>query len=255
MPTLGVAIITKNAAIHLAQCLAAVSWADQIVVLDSGSTDETEAIARAAGAQFTQSADWPGFGIQKNRALALLNTDWILALDADEIVSAELRQAINTAINTAETEVFEIERRSAFCGHWVKHSGWGDDWIARLFKRGSANYSDDLVHERLVFSCNPRKLSGLLLHYSYDDFEMVLNKINHYSSAGAAQRFAKGKRSSLSTAILRGLWAFLRTYLLKRGFLDGRAGFLIALMNAETTFYRFIKLAHSNNVSSEKPLF
>lgn len=253
MPTLGVAIITKNAAAHLAQCLAAVSWADQIVVLDSGSTDETEAIVRATGAQLAQSADWPGFGPQKNRALALLGTDWILALDADEIVSAELSQAIKNAINTTETEVFEIERRSAFCGQWVKYSGWNHDWIARLFKRGSAKYSDDLVHERLVFSCDAQKLSGLLLHYSYDDFEMVLNKINHYSSAGATQRFAKGKQASLSTAILRGIWAFLRTYFLKRGFLDGRAGFLIALMNAETTFYRFIKLAHLHRVSGNKP--
>lgn len=250
MPTLGVAIISKNAAAHLASCLAAVSWADQIVVLDSGSSDETESLARAAGVRFEQTSDWPGFGIQKNRAIALLDTDWVLALDTDEIVSPELAQAIRHAIAEPQAEVYRLERSSAFCGQWVAYSGWNNDWVARLFKRGAAHYSDDLVHERLVHSAAAQPLAGKLLHYSYDDFETVLNKINSYSSAGAAQRFAKGKQASLGMAILRGLWAFLRTYLLKRGFLDGRAGFLIALMNAETTFYRFVKLEQLGRVSA-----
>ncbi|WP_373974207.1 glycosyltransferase family 2 protein [Chitinibacter sp. SCUT-21] len=252
MPTLGIAIITKNAQAHLEQCLMAVAWADQIVVVDSGSSDGTLDIATKLNAQIIQTADWPGFGPQKNRALAAMETDWILALDADEIVSEQLADAIKQAIANPTTDVYQIQRRSAFCGRWIEHSGWNKDWVARLFKRGSAQYSDDLVHEKLLHAQPAAELAGELLHYSYDDFETVLAKINAYSSAGAAQRFAKGKRASLSTAILRGLWAFLRTYILKRGFLDGRAGFLISLMNAETTFYRFIKLDHLHRVSSQK---
>ncbi len=252
MPTIGVAIITKNAAAHLEQCLHAIQWVDQIVVVDSGSHDATLDIASRFQAKIIQTPDWPGFGIQKNRALLALDTDWILALDADEIVSLELAQSIKAALATPQSEVYRIKRRSAFCGHWVKFSGWNNDWVARLFKRGCAHYSDDLVHEKLLHPQSAAELSGVLLHYSYDDFETVLAKINAYSSAGAAQRFAKGKQASLGTAILRGLWAFLRTYLLKRGFLDGRTGFLIALMNAETTFYRFIKLEQLATVSSSK---
>ncbi|WP_273430143.1 glycosyltransferase family 2 protein [Chitinibacter tainanensis] len=252
MPTLGIALITKNAAAHLADCLAAVAWADQIVVVDSGSSDNTLAIAARFNAHIIQTPDWPGFGPQKNRALAALQTDWILALDADEIVSAELAESIQQAMQQQEVAVWQLLRRSSFCGQWVHHSGWNKDWVARLFRRDTAHYSDDLVHEKLVFNGQAGRLSGELLHYSYDDYETVLQKINAYSSAGAQQRFQRGQRASLPVAILRGLWAFLRTYIMKRGFLDGRAGFLIALMNAETTFYRFIKLQYLDQVSTSK---
>ncbi|WP_410500015.1 glycosyltransferase family 2 protein [Chitinibacter sp. S2-10] len=252
MPSLGVAIITKNAAAHLHECLTAVAWADKIVILDSGSTDHTLQVAAEHGAEIHQRADWPGFGIQKNRAIALLDTDWILALDADEIVTEELKVAIQSAIANPKHDTYQIRRLSSFCGQWIKYSGWGKDWVARLFRRDCARYSDDLVHERLIHATLAQPLAGLLLHYSYDDYETVLNKINQYSSAGAAQRFAKGQRASLTLALLRGGWAFWRTYLLKRGFLDGKAGFLIALMNAETTFYRFIKLQYLTEVSQSK---
>ncbi len=131
---------------------------------------------------------------------------------------------------------------------WVKHSGWYPDWIPRLFKRGTARFSDDLVHERLVLSDSARtaRLKGQLMHYSYEDFETVLRKLDDYSTAGALQRHAAGKRGSFGVAVSRGFWAFLRTYFLRRGFLDGRTGFMIALFNAQTVYYRFLKLAHLN---------
>ncbi|WP_035054704.1 glycosyltransferase family 2 protein [Andreprevotia chitinilytica] len=242
MPTLGVALITKNAANHLAECLASVAFADHIVVLDSGSSDDTLAIAAAHGAQVETTTDWPGFGPQKNRALASLDTDWVLSLDADEIVSPELANAIRAAITSNAGAVFTLRRRSSFCGQWIRHCGWYPDDVPRLFKRGTARYSDDLVHERLVFDGAAPVLAGELLHYSYDDFETVLGKVNQYSSAGAAQRHGKGQSSGVAKAALRGLWAFFRTYVIKRGFLDGGAGFAISVMNAETTYYRFLKL-------------
>ncbi|WP_246307907.1 glycosyltransferase family 2 protein [Chitinibacter bivalviorum] len=246
-------MITKNAQTHLAACLSSVQWADQIVIVDSGSTDDTLTIARQFTAHIHQTTDWPGFGVQKNRAIDQLSTDWVLALDADEVVSEALALEIQAAISNPQSDVYRLERRSAFCGQWVKYSGWSNDWVARLFRRGTAKYSDDLVHERLLHPSPAIAIRGTLLHYSYDDIETVLSKINSYSSAGAAQRFAQGKQAHLGTAILRGVWAFLRTYLLKLGFLDGRAGFLIAVMNAETTFYRFVKLRHLTDVSPQKP--
>ena len=242
MPTLGVALITKNAAAHLADCLHAVAFADRIVVLDSGSSDDTLSIATAHGAHVERSADWPGFGPQKNRALALLDTDWILALDADEVVSPALVAAIRATVAGDSGNVYTLRRHSNFCGTWVRHSGWYPDDVPRLFKRGSARYSDDLVHERLLFDGPAPILDGELLHYSYDNYEQVLAKINQYSTAGAQQRLARGKSSGVAKAALRGSWAFFRTYVLKRGFLDGGAGFAIAVMNAETTYYRFLKL-------------
>jgi glycosyltransferase involved in cell wall biosynthesis len=241
--TLGVAIITKNAATRLAECLEAVAFADEIVIVDSGSTDGTVDIARAHGARVLQHTDWPGFGPQKNHALDALATTWILSLDADEIVSPELAASIRATIAAPTADVYAVDRLSSFCGHWIHHGGWYPDWIPRLFRRGAARFSADLVHERLVFDGPSQRLSGKLMHYSYEDFEAVLRKLDTYSTAGAQQRHAAGKRGSFGKAVARGAWAFVRTYVLRRGFLDGRAGFMIAVFNAETVYYRFLKLA------------
>ncbi len=243
-PTLGVAIITKNAAARLAECLQAVAFADEIVVVDGGSTDATVDIARAHGARVLLHADWPGFGPQKNRALDALSTAWVLSIDADEIVSPELAVSIASTLAEPAADVYAVDRLSAFCGHWVRHSGWYPDWIPRLFKRGAARFSDDLVHERLVFDAPVQRLSGKLMHHSYEDFETVLRKLDAYSTAGALQRHAAGQRGSFGKALMRGAWAFVRTYVLRRGFLDGRTGFMIAVFNAATVYYRFLKLAH-----------
>ncbi|MFM0178080.1 glycosyltransferase family 2 protein [Paraburkholderia aspalathi] len=241
--TLGVAIITKNAAARLAECLQAVAFADQIVVIDGGSTDGTAEIARAHGARVLEQTDWPGFGPQKNRAVDALTTSWILSIDADEIVTPELAAAIRAALAAPTADVYAVDRLSSFCGHWIHHSGWYPDWIPRLFKRGAARFSGDLVHERLVFDTPSQRLTGKLMHHSYEDFEGVLRKLDAYSTAGAQQRHAAGQRGSFGKALGRGAWAFVRTYVLRRGFLDGRAGFMIAVFNAETVYYRFLKLA------------
>lgn len=245
-PTLGVALITHNAAPRLAQCLQAVAFADEIVVVDGGSTDATVGIAQAHRARVIETRDWPGFGPQKNRALDALATDWVLCIDADEVVSPELAASIRAALANPRADVYALDRLSSFCGVWVLHGGWYPDWIARLFKRGTARFSDDLVHERLVFDTPVARLDGKLLHYSYDDFESVLHKLDAYSSAGAQQRHAAGQRGSFGMALARGFWAFCRTYVLRRGFLDGRTGFMIAIFNAQTVYYRFLKLAYLN---------
>ncbi|MGN6084460.1 glycosyltransferase family 2 protein [Trinickia sp.] len=241
--SLGVAIIALNAQARLAQCLEALRFADEIVVVDGGSTDDTVSIARGLGARVVVASDWPGFGPQKNRAVAELGTDWIVSIDTDEVVTPELASSIRQAIDSPTAQVYALDRLSSFCGHWVRHSGWYPDWVPRLFKRGAARFSDDLVHERLVFDAPVQRLAGRLLHYSYDDFETVLRKVDAYSSAGARQRHAAGKRGGFGRAVARGLWAFVRTYLLRGGILDGRSGFMIAVFNAETVYYRFLKLS------------
>lgn len=245
MPQLSVIIITKNAATHLEACLTSVSFADEIIVLDSGSTDNTVTIGRLFTKKVFVTDDWPGFGPQKNRALAKATGEWVLSIDADEIVSTELQEEIKAAITSSSVTAFRIPRRSCYCGRWIKRSGWSPDYVIRLFRRHSARFSEELVHEKvLVLPGNMSTLTTPLWHYSFNSLEEVLEKINHYSSANAQMAYAKGKRSSLKKAIFHGLWAFIRTYVLRMGFLDGREGFMLAVSNAEGTYYRYLKLMY-----------
>lgn len=242
-PTIGIAIIAKNAALHLDKVLASVAWADKVVIVDNGSTDATLDIAAKYGADILKTPDWPGFGVQKNRAIDRCGTDWVMVLDADEVVSDELAASIRKVAGQAGgPNVWELNRLSSLCGRWVRHGGWHPDWIPRLFRSGKARMSDDLVHESLVFQGKPGRLTGLLMHYSFDDYESVLRKIDSYSGAAAKQRFAAGKRGSFASAVFRGWWAFVKTYFFKLGFLDGWTGFTLAVMNAEHSYYRYLKL-------------
>ncbi len=239
---LSVIIIAKNEAGAIRNCLESVAWADEIVVLDSGSSDETVAICREYGA-IVQITDWPGFGPQKNRALNLASSDWILSLDADERITPELRREIETAMASPDKyNAFRIPRSSSYCGRFMRHGGWWPDYVTRLFRRGSAHFTDDLVHERLEVIGATGTLSQPLLHIAFTDLEEVLDKVNRYSSAGAAMQHARGRKASLGSAVLHGLWSFLRTYVLRGGFLDGREGFMLAVSNAEGTYYRYLKL-------------
>jgi glycosyltransferase involved in cell wall biosynthesis len=244
MPTLSVILITRNEEANLADCLASLEGiAQQIVVVDTNSTDNTLVIAKNYGAVVSQPADWPGFGPQKNRALDLATGEWVLSLDADERLTPALRSEILTAINhSAHVECFAIPRLSWYCGRFIQHSGWSPDYVDRLFKRGTARFSDDLVHERLIPSGQVAKLENPMLHYSFMNFSQVLQKIDRYSTASAEQAFAKGRRSNPLKAILHGLWAFIRTYFIRAGFLDGYQGLALALSNAEGSYYRYMKI-------------
>lgn len=240
---LSVIIIVKNEAEMIARCLKSVAWADEIVVLDSGSEDDTVNICRALGARVEVARDWPGFGPQKNRVLALAQGEWILSLDADEWVTAELRQETERVLDTVSSYVaYRLPRLSSYCGRFMHHSGWSPDYVTRLFKRGAAHFSDDLVHERLIVDGPLGSLRQPLLHETLRNLEQLLKKINSYSSAGAEMMAARGKRASLATAIGHGAWTFFRTYFIRAGFLDGREGFMLAVSNAEETYYRYLKL-------------
>lgn len=241
MPRLSVILITKNEAANIRACLESVAWADEIVVVDSDSTDGTVAIAR----EFTPHVyahDWPGFGAQKNRALDYATGAWVLSIDADERVTPELRAEIEAALAGPQADAYEMPRLSNFCGRFMRHSGWYPDYVLRLFRSGTGRFSDALVHESVQVQGRVARLRHHLLHYSYRDFDDVLAKLNGYSGAAAEMLQRRGKKGSLSQALLHGLWAFVRTYFLRAGFLDGREGFMLAVMNAENSYYRYIKL-------------
>lgn len=242
MASLSVIVITKNESDTIEACLKSVAFANELVVLDSGSTDDTVQKARALGAKVSISADWPGFGVQKNRALALASSDWVLSLDADERLSEPLQAEIRAVLAAPAHEAYALPRLSSYCGQEIRHSGWYPDHVTRLFKRGSAEFSHDLVHEKLIVQGPVGTLHALMCHESFRSLEAVLDKVNRYSSAGAQGLLDRGKTSSLGKAIGHGLWAFVRTYFLRLGFLDGRMGFVLAVSNAEGTYYRYLKL-------------
>ena len=242
MASLSVTVITKNEAHHIEACLCSVAFADEIIVLDSGSTDDTVRLAVSMGAKVSERFDWEGFGIQKNRALALATSDWVLSIDADERVSSDLQAEIRAVLQAPAFSAYSIPRLSSYCGQYMRYSGWYPDRTTRLFRRQAARFSDDSVHEKILVPGQIGQLNHQLTHESYLNLEAVLDKINLYSTAGAQNLLYKKKSASLRTAIGHGIWAFLRTYFLRLGFLDGRLGFILAVSNAEGTYYRYLKL-------------
>lgn len=242
-PTLTVAIITKNEILNIEECLQSIAWADEIVIVDSGSTDGTLDVARRLGAKVISTADWPGFGPQKNRALREASCDWILSIDADERVTSDLRQALEQAIASNEDAAFETPRLTHFLGKPVRHCGWYPDFGTRLFKRGAGVFSDDLVHERLIIDHPRKRLQPALLHYSYRTQDDVDKKIALYGQAGAQQLAARNKRVSAITRWVKTIWAWIRTYVIRLGVLDGTTGLQIARMNALTTYRKYKPLS------------
>lgn len=249
---LSVIIISLNEERNIRRCIESVSFADEIVVLDSGSTDNTVSIARALGARVETSASWEGFGVQKNRVLALARGRWILSLDCDEWVDEglqrEIREILMAESRPGSPGIWRVPRRSRFCGKVIRYSGWSPDYVIRLWKAGLARFSNHRVHEHVV-AADGSLLSGrtvgtcrhALDHETVVTLEQVLDKMNRYSSDGARMMVERGKEGSLAAAVLHGLWAFLRTYVFRLGFLDGAHGFMLAVSNAEGSYYRYLK--------------
>ena len=239
---LSVAIIACNEAHRIARCLKSVSFADQIVVLDSGSTDDTVAIARGLGADVEVTPDWPGFGPQKNRALARCRYRWVLSIDADEQVSdalaAEILRVLREAPAEATVAGYWLRRSSRYCGQVIRHGLWGNDRVLRLFERQRGRFTDARVHESLVCDGETRVLEGILVHDSVDSPEDARSKARRYAFLGAEALRARGRGGSLQGGIHAG-WSFLRGYLLRAGFLDGRFGLTLARLNAAGTFWKY----------------
>ena len=238
---LSVIVITKNESASISRCLSSVIFADEIIVLDSGSEDNTVELCK----KFTEkvfSTDWPGFGLQKQRALDKATGNWVLSLDADEVVSPALKNEIIKAMDTTTIDGFEIPRLSRYCGKTIKQAGWYPDYVLRLFKRKKGCFTEDLVHERVMVEGLIKRLIEPLEHEAFINPDEVLHKINIYSNLGARKLYQQGKRTSLTQAIFKGLWTFIRTYLVKMAFLEGQQGLMLAISNAEGTYYKYLKL-------------
>ncbi len=233
-------IITHNEAANIGACLETLAFCDERIVVDCGSSDDTVAIARAAGA-LVEHRDWDGFGAQKNYALSLATGDWVLSVDADERASPQLAAAVRKVIVEASADGFELPRLSTFCGRAMRHSGWYPDYVLRLFRRGHARFTDDIVHERIVCTGRVERLGEPLHHDPVHRLEDAIARMDRYSTAGASMLVDSGRRVSFFSGITHGLYSFFRTYILRAGFLDGREGFLLAVANAEGSYYRYMK--------------
>lgn len=247
---LSVIIIAKNEATNIRRCLESVQWADELIVLDSGSTDNTVAIAKAF-TPHVYSTDWQGYGVQKQRALSYASKEWVLNLDADESVDNHLKNEIIQAMQAVDMDGYRIPIQMYFYGKPLRFCSSPKRHV-RLFKRLGASFSDDLVHEKILLPKHAKiaKLKKAIAHHSFRDVSHALYKINRYSSYSAKIRLDNNKKMSFSRVLASTAWMFFRCYLIQFGFLDGKAGFLFAVLNAQGSFYRGIKQLYPDAVQS-----
>lgn len=242
MRKLSAVIITYNEARNIKRCIASLNdVADEIVVVDSFSTDATPSICKGFGVQFHQR-EWKGYSKQKNYGNGLASNDWILSIDADESLSDELRDAILKEKASGKGWNYSFNRRTIYCGKWIKHCGWYPDTKIRMFNRTEDDWSGD-VHEVLsVDTSTVKKLNGDLLHYSYHSISDHVHRTDKYSSLGAMELFAKGKKASMFKVLFNPWFKFNRMYFLQLGVLDGVEGLVISMITAYGTFLKYAKL-------------
>jgi glycosyltransferase involved in cell wall biosynthesis len=242
---ISVVIITRNEAHIIANTLQSLqAVTDDIVIVDSGSTDETIAICKKYNALVIET-DWSGYGINKNKGIAAAKHDWILSLDADEAIDAELQQSLLNLSLSNSSEVFDIRFKNFFCGTWIRFGEWGFDWHIRLFNRTKVHWNNVAVHENLVFPDDARvtKLKGNILHYTVQNRNEYNAKTDHYARMNAKKYLEAGKKPNFFKQYLSPAFAFIQHYIFRLGFLDGAAGFIIAKTTARYTFlkYRYLK--------------
>jgi len=238
-----VIVITRNEEHNIRECLESIKWADEIVVVDSKSEDKTVEIAK----KFTEKVfikDWEGYGQARNFALLQCRNDWVLWLDADERVTPELKREIEKALQSAGNEIagFSMPRRACFLGTWIKHCGWYPARVVRLFRKEKAKFSEDKVHEKIIIDGKILRLKSDILHYTDPNLEHYLKKLNTYTSLSAEEYIAQQKDFSIFKLVFNPLWIFVRMYIIKLGFLDGVAGFVLCVLSAYHVFIKYAKL-------------
>lgn len=241
-PRLSVYLIAFNEADKIEAALRSVTWADEIVVADSNSTDATAEIARRYTERVIQ-LPFEGFGKLRNDVIEQLTGEWIFSLDADERCTAAAAEEIRRVIaDPNAADAYFVPRRNFFFGRWIRHSGWYPDYRQpQLFRRGKLRYTTDAVHETYVLDGRIGRLHEPIAQVPFRDLAQVLHKMQRYSTLGVERLEKTGKAPSMAAALAHGLAAFVRHYVLRAGFLDGWAGFVIALSNFEGTFYRYAK--------------
>ena len=242
MKTISIIIIVKNGEEYIEKALKSAMWADDIIILDSGSTDNTKKIAQKYTKNVHTSEAWPGFGIQRQNAQKLSKSDWIFMLDADEEISTNLQNSIKEVIK-GDPKIYKVNRLSKAFGYEVKHSGWFPDWISRLYPNNLTTYNDALVHETLIIpkDYEPSKITGILYHETYKTMTDYYQKMSLYIDAWSSQNVNK-KNGGLLIGTLRGYWAFIKMYFIKLGFLDGVTGLTLAFLRYQTTVMKYVDL-------------
>lgn len=244
--SLSVALIVKNEEQHLENCLESVaSWVDEIIILDSGSTDKTEKIAAKFNAKFYVNTEWPGYGKQRQLAQEYVTSDYVLWLDADEVVTPELKASVLKTLEAPEANtVYSLNRLTSFFGKFTHFSGFSPDWIVRLYPTALTTYNAALVHEKVAVPAGVKikKLKGRLHHFTFDSIDIFADKLNIYAKAWADDREGK-RKAGLFTALGHALGCFLRMYILRLGFLDGKQGFILAWLHTNYTFMKYIDLS------------
>jgi len=246
--SLSVVLITRNAASQIGACLQSARFADEIVVVDSGSDDATVEIAERYGARVIHQ-DWLGYGKQKQRAVALAKHRWVLCLDADECVSDRLREAIQIELAAPRFQAYRMPRRNRFMGRWLRHGEGYPDWSLRLFNREHAAWSDDDIHEKVVTASPVGALGGDLLHESETTIEGYLAKQNRYTTLQAEALHARGKHAGYLKIVLSPILRFIKFYFFRLGFLDGAAGLIHISIGCFNTCSKYAKLMELNRRS------
>ena len=253
MPPVSVTIITLNESAHIAAAIDSAAWAEEIVVVDAGSTDDTVARARAKGARVF-SREWTGYIDQKNHAATLASHDWIFSLDADERITpalaAEIRQLLH---EEPARRGYRVPRVTFHLGRWIRTTDFYPDFQTRLYDRRAARWRGKYVHESVQVDGGAGHLTSELQHYSYRDLADHLDRINRYSTLAARQMHEAGRRAGLLDILLHPPAAFVRNYLVRRGFADGTTGLVLSLVNAYSVFLKFAKLWELQNAQSPKP--
>jgi len=239
---LSVTVITLNEENEIGDCLESVSWADEIVVVDSGSSDRTVEIAK----KFTDKVvyhPWAGYAAQKNWAMEQASHPWILSLDADERVSPELREEIERLLESSPRSVgYRVPRKNFFLGRWIRHGGWSPDYVLRLFRRDSGRFAERKVHESVTVQGEIGMLQSPLAHYTYRSMADYFQRMDRYSTLAAEEMFEAGKRANFIDLLLRPCGTFLKMFLLRQGFRDGMDGFLLGRLYSIYTFAKYAKL-------------
>jgi len=248
---LSVVLIAQNAAHQLEECLASAAFADEIVLVDSGSTDATRQVAHQHGARVV-AKDWLGFGRQKQFAVEQARHDWVLCLDADERVSPELRASIERALAAPVAPVYRMARCNRFLGRWLRHGEGYPDWSPRLFERHNARWSDDPVHEKVLYAVTPGTLEGDLLHDSAEDLGRYLDKQNRYTTLAAEQLYERGRSAGAFELLASPVVRFLKFYVLRLGFLDGIAGLVHIGIGCMSSYLKYAKLIEMRRANKDR---
>jgi glycosyltransferase involved in cell wall biosynthesis len=253
MPPISATIITHNEAANVVRAIRSLDCADEILVVDSGSTDETVKIAARLGAR-TIVHPWEGFAAQKSFAVTQASHDWILSLDADEELNEEARAAVREwKQSVPAAAAYQFARRAQYLGRWILHSGWYPDWKIRLFDRSKARWAGDYVHESVVAEGPVETMTGEILHYTCDSLNDHRKRIEFYTDLAAREMFERGGGAGVVRRLLAPPWVFLNTYFFRLGVLDGAAGFLIAWMAARYVHRKFVKLAQLQRSTKGRP--